>query len=211
MRSDEFAEAAQRFASRFKDRVGKDGNQSQKYVVQWLDEEPLAGVLQLERFSTASDRLSLPSHDVDDYLHTDKDDQEEQPPPPTVQILYHALVSRTYGIPVMYFRASSPTGPLTRAQTALVLGISPEDPVVDQDEHPYLQTPFFFVHPCLTAGFFAELRRDGCDLDGLLSRWLALVGPRCGLTWQSEQRRPDVSSPGGPYDMHKRTSGDIIE
>ncbi|XP_070194566.1 ubiquitin-like-conjugating enzyme ATG10 isoform X5 [Littorina saxatilis] len=51
---------------------------------------------------------------------------------------------------------------------------------ITQQEHPYLGTPFFTLHPCHTASLMSQVP-DATDTRYYLIKWLSSVGPVVGL------------------------------
>lgn len=106
---------------------------------------------------------------------------------------YHVLYSRSFRVPVLYFRASFLDGrPLTlediwegvhQCYRARVLQ-APWD-AITQQEHPILGQPFFVLHPCKTNEFMTPVLKNPQKINrniNYITTWLSVVGPVVGLT-----------------------------
>ncbi|KAJ3171838.1 E2-like conjugating enzyme atg10 [Geranomyces variabilis] len=102
----------------------------------------------------------------------------------------HAIYSKTWQCPVLYFSAwSANTGTpvsLDGLKNAVRDGLPDLDltartayhmPFIAQQDHPVLGTPFYSIHPCETAMLMAEMLSNTDAADGrYLLLWLSLVG-----------------------------------
>ncbi|XP_072462333.1 ubiquitin-like-conjugating enzyme ATG10 isoform X3 [Notamacropus eugenii] len=131
---------------------------------------------------------------VDDF-ELCSDDSEVAGPAAASEVIryeYHVLYSYSYGVPVLYFRASFLDGrPLTLKEIwdgvhqfykARLL----QEPwsTITQQEHPILGQPFFVLHPCKTNEFMTSLlENSGKDKrnTNYITLWLSIVGPVVGL------------------------------
>ncbi|KAM7527517.1 hypothetical protein LguiB_030927 [Lonicera macranthoides] len=118
---------------------------------------------------------------------------------------FHVVYSGSYRVPVLYFRAYCSDGqPLTLddiekdlpANSAKVLSES-KWTFVTQEEHPYLNRPWYTLHPCGTSEWMKLLlnttkKRDDDDsstlvaeggvvIEKYLAAWLSVVGQVFGL------------------------------
>ncbi|KAI7820683.1 autophagocytosis associated protein [Gamsiella multidivaricata] len=114
-------------------------------------------------------------------------------------VTYHIVFSPSYQVPVLYFNAYRPDGvaiPIEDIYRSLV----PEDwqssirdaglnGGISQQDHPILNGPFFYMHPCETVSLmetilsdqtFHESRRS--FLDSYITTWLSLTGQAVGVT-----------------------------
>ncbi|XP_020863451.1 ubiquitin-like-conjugating enzyme ATG10 isoform X1 [Phascolarctos cinereus] len=132
---------------------------------------------------------------AEDDLELFSDDSEVVGPAAASEVIryeYHVLYSYSYGVPVLYFRASFLDGrPLTLKEIwdgvhqfykAHLL----QEPwsTITQQEHPILGQPFFVLHPCKTNEFMTSLlensEKDNRNINYITS-WLSIVGPVVGL------------------------------
>ncbi|XP_072462337.1 ubiquitin-like-conjugating enzyme ATG10 isoform X5 [Notamacropus eugenii] len=132
---------------------------------------------------------------AEDDFELCSDDSEVAGPAAASEVIryeYHVLYSYSYGVPVLYFRASFLDGrPLTLKEIwdgvhqfykARLL----QEPwsTITQQEHPILGQPFFVLHPCKTNEFMTSLlENSGKDKrnTNYITLWLSIVGPVVGL------------------------------
>jgi len=112
---------------------------------------------------------------------------------------YHVVYSMSYSVPVIYFNMSLTTGKLLPVEQVWSIlqdelnsgrGTSPSvSSIISQQEHPILNVPYLFLHPCHTEALMKSLSsvssantNNSCepDLHYLLS-WLSIVGRVVGL------------------------------
>eukprot|EP00037_Helgoeca_nana_P027782 m.321587 g.321587 ORF g.321587 m.321587 type:complete len:135 (-) comp27594_c2_seq2:3924-4328(-) len=108
---------------------------------------------------------------------------------------YHVVYSQAYAVPVLYFSVTELDGTPISGDEAVwrhlpnhdenTLAQMREQTAVSQADHPALQRPFYFVHPCRTAEMLAATAVDGAatppaELNVVLS-WLSLTGREVGL------------------------------
>ncbi len=112
-----------------------------------------------------------------------------------INIEYNVVFSDSYSVPVMYFRLYSTSGELIwdpdLVQSVLTRMPSNEG-TFTQMPHPYLQTPFFQLHPCHTSKWMEILSKSDSESENAqnsvkrrnrsyLVSWLSFVGPVVGL------------------------------
>ncbi|XP_070194565.1 ubiquitin-like-conjugating enzyme ATG10 isoform X4 [Littorina saxatilis] len=105
-----------------------------------------------------------------------------------VRCQFHVLYSHSYSVPVLFFNICRPDG--KRLGLEEVWSRVPEEyqariqdhkwATITQQEHPYLGTPFFTLHPCHTASLMSQVP-DATDTRYYLIKWLSSVGPVVGL------------------------------
>ncbi|CAG8445848.1 14602_t:CDS:2 [Ambispora leptoticha] len=126
---------------------------------------------------------------------------------------YNILYSPTYKVPVLYFNAYNADGSILNLDQLYTTLIEPSrlndlrtagfNGGLSQQDHPTLQLPFFFLHPCETATLMRtialappsitnesesqEINNNVKEefagiipIDGYLRSWLSLVGPVVG-------------------------------
>eukprot|EP00035_Acanthoeca_spectabilis_P027703 m.467532 g.467532 ORF g.467532 m.467532 type:complete len:231 (+) comp26452_c0_seq1:124-816(+) len=109
---------------------------------------------------------------------------------------YHVVYSQAYAVPVLYFRVTEMDGTLINKNEAVwkylpgsggdTLEQMQKHMAVSQADHPALQLPFFFVHPCRTSEAMAATSVDHQqtavppEFNYVLS-YLSLVGREVGL------------------------------
>lgn len=118
-----------------------------------------------------------------------------------LSVSYHIVFSPSYQVPVLYFNAYKPNGqaiPLEDIYESLV----PEDwrssirdsglsGGISQQDHPILNVPFFYMHPCETVSLMETiLGRQTMDspesfLSSYIASWLSLTGQAIGITLPS--------------------------
>jgi ubiquitin-like-conjugating enzyme ATG10 len=100
---------------------------------------------------------------------------------------YHVVYSVSYSVPVLYFNLWS------ECDTAAAAAVIPRSRIpggglstkalLSQGEHPVLGTPFWFLHPCGTAAFMAELFAAGAKRDRYLATWLSWASQLIGASF----------------------------
>ncbi|GAB4859019.1 E2-like conjugating enzyme atg10 [Ancistrocladus abbreviatus] len=109
---------------------------------------------------------------------------------------YHIVYSSSYRVPVMYFRGYSSDGqPLLMddiekdlpANSAEVL-LESKWTFITEQEHPYLNRPWYVLHPCGTNEFMrllfqsdASSPEDRATAERYLISWISVVGQVVGL------------------------------
>jgi len=126
-------------------------------------------------------------------LCTDTDDEAalSLPMADTVTAEYHVLYSPTYRVPVLYFNAYYADGsPLPRTELeqhvfssihvdALKKSSLIHQGAISQHDHPLLNLPFYFIHPCDTASLMAQLHMP--EATSYIASWISFFGPPVGL------------------------------
>ena len=124
-----------------------------------------------------------------------------------IHIEYHILYSTSYQVPVLYFKPSYYHGTIREYAWIIINAfIPPSDgsplslddiyehivpfdyhqqlkqhvyvPCISQADHPLINTPFWYIHPCETAKLMTIISPEVKDY---VQSWLSLVGPviRC--------------------------------
>ncbi|GAV76526.1 Autophagy_act_C domain-containing protein [Cephalotus follicularis] len=109
---------------------------------------------------------------------------------------FHIVYNASYRVPVLYFRAYCSDG-----QPLLLDEIEKDLPAcsakllleskwtfISQEEHPYLNRPWYKVHPCGTSEWMKLLAlgdavqaKNGVSIEQYLVSWLSVVGQVVGL------------------------------
>ncbi|KAK7099890.1 hypothetical protein V1264_022933 [Littorina saxatilis] len=161
-----------------------------------------AAEVYMEKVTLVKDRCSpvteiaTKEESVDVHLEDDTDMEDADPsciqPSPDqssfVRCQFHVLYSHSYSVPVLFFNICRPDG--KRLGLEEVWSRVPEEyqariqdhkwATITQQEHPYLGTPFFTLHPCHTASLMSQVP-DATDTRYYLIKWLSSVGPVVGL------------------------------
>ncbi|KAJ4730374.1 ubiquitin-like-conjugating enzyme ATG10 [Melia azedarach] len=114
---------------------------------------------------------------------------------------FHVVYSASYRVPVLYFRAYCSSGqPLALDEiekdlpscSAKVL-LESKWTFITQEEHPYLNRPWYKLHPCGTSEwmkllFLGDTRhtKSGVKFEQYLVSWFSVVGQVVGLRIPSE-------------------------
>ncbi|CAO3682212.1 unnamed protein product [Rhizopus microsporus] len=106
-----------------------------------------------------------------------------------IHIEYHILYSTSYQVPVLYFKPSYYHDGSPLSLDDIYEHIVPFDyhqqlkqhvyvPCISQADHPLINTPFWYIHPCETAKLMTIISPEVKDY---VQSWLSLVGPviRC--------------------------------
>ena len=102
-----------------------------------------------------------------------------------IQWDFSIIYSEAYRAPVLYFRVQTLEGsPCGRSK---VLDLLPKQAIIDswdfvsQEEHPFLGSPYFFLHPCQTNSRLS-LVMMGSDGENIciLWTWMSMVLPAIG-------------------------------
>eukprot|EP00111_Clytia_hemisphaerica_P018630 TCONS_00055077-protein len=101
-----------------------------------------------------------------------------------IKMEHHVVYSDNYSVPVLYFNGSYQDGrPITLQE---VWNSIPEHyqhamrdkwSFITQQEHPYLQRPFFQVHPCHTETMLKTLLPEKSKCENTLLMWLSAIAP----------------------------------
>ncbi|KAI9292737.1 hypothetical protein K502DRAFT_68543 [Neoconidiobolus thromboides FSU 785] len=114
---------------------------------------------------------------------------------PWLRFDYHILYSTSYQVPIFYFKAySQASQPLTLSE--LYLHLTPHDHLekiklasfqggLSQQDHPILNIPYFYIHPCHTKDLLSILDEKKVTLTTYIASWLSLIAPPLGLTISS--------------------------
>jgi hypothetical protein len=109
------------------------------------------------------------------------------PPNKLLTFRYDVLYSVSHSVPVLYFLISDQTGrSLTLEELWGVYPVSETGKmwdVVTQQDHPVLNVPFFFVHPCHNWKLLVDCNTDKTQMSSVkyLISWLSIVGNSFGL------------------------------
>ncbi|CAN4086104.1 unnamed protein product [Withania somnifera] len=110
---------------------------------------------------------------------------------------FHVVYSPSFRVPVLYFRAYCSDGELAAiedlekdfpAYTAQELAIS-KWTFITQEEHPYLNRPWYILHPCGTSDWMKLLfsnepsvvSQGGVAFEKYLTSWFSVVSPIVGF------------------------------
>ncbi|XP_062081366.1 ubiquitin-like-conjugating enzyme ATG10 [Humulus lupulus] len=109
---------------------------------------------------------------------------------------FHIVYSASYRVPVLYFRAYLTDGqPLELDEIEKDLPSSSAKVLVEskwtfitQEEHPYLNRPWYKLHPCGTSEWMkllfqsdTSLAKHGVSIELYLFSWLSVVGQVFGI------------------------------
>ncbi|XP_042754044.1 ubiquitin-like-conjugating enzyme ATG10 isoform X1 [Lactuca sativa] len=102
---------------------------------------------------------------------------------------FHVVYSSSYRVPVLYFHAQTSDGqPLNVGEIEKNLPTKSSDVLMDskwtfitQQEHPYLNRPWYMLHPCGTSEWMKLLLADHNSTDRYLVSWFTVVGQVFGL------------------------------
>ncbi|XP_038896258.1 ubiquitin-like-conjugating enzyme ATG10 isoform X3 [Benincasa hispida] len=110
---------------------------------------------------------------------------------------FHIIHSASYSVPVLYFRAYCCDGqPLMFEEIKKDLPSQSADTLLNskwtfitQEEHPYLNRPWFKLHPCGTSEWMkllflssdASLFKNEIAIERYVASWLSVVGQVVGL------------------------------
>lgn len=113
----------------------------------------------------------------------------------SVHMDYHVVHSMSYQVPILYFNATYSNGqalPLADIWHLLSSEFVSEDAnrwgLVTQQEHPYLGTPFYHIHPCHTAIVMGRAMQStsAASSANYLITWLSTFAPVIGLNFPIE-------------------------
>ncbi|KAI9821569.1 MAG: hypothetical protein M1832_003243 [Thelocarpon impressellum] len=166
----------------------------------------LIRIAEVGHSTSSSNEAGTDSDHCDDEIESDGDaealDRQE----------YHVLLSPTYRVPVLYFSLGNlPLREPLSLDTAYELLVPPQYKEglgtvgvlggISMGDHPLLDTPAFFIHPCNTADAMRELG-DGRDVNlfQYLMLWIGLVGSGVGFHMPTElvmdRGNDDTPTPG---------------
>ncbi|KAK3031840.1 hypothetical protein RJ639_035977 [Escallonia herrerae] len=109
---------------------------------------------------------------------------------------FHVVYNSSYRVPVLYFRAYCSDGqPLTLSDIKEELPASSMKMLkeckwtfITEEEHPYLNRPWYTLHPCGTSEWMkllfandALVAKDGVVAEQYLVSWFSVVGQVVGL------------------------------
>ncbi|XP_020107550.1 ubiquitin-like-conjugating enzyme ATG10 [Ananas comosus] len=107
---------------------------------------------------------------------------------------FHIVYSYSYRVPILYFRGYRSDGhPLSLDE--IVMDLPPHSSntlkeskwtFLTQEEHPYLNRPWYMLHPCGISDWMKLLLVDGVSNEGsktpqYLPAWLSVIGQAVGL------------------------------
>lgn len=101
-----------------------------------------------------------------------------------INMQYHVMYDESYQVPVLYFSATSSTGRLIKPGDLRAMLDIPQEQAdgISQKDHPLLDTPFYYIHPCHTSKMMQDLGAGSQNSDGnSLLTFLSSVGPVAGL------------------------------
>ncbi|XP_059659983.1 ubiquitin-like-conjugating enzyme ATG10 isoform X2 [Cornus florida] len=109
---------------------------------------------------------------------------------------FHIVYSTSYRVPVLYFRAYCSDGqPLVLDDFEKDLPANSVKAITEskwtfitQEEHPYLNRPWYTLHPCGTSEWIkllltaeASMAKGACAIEKYLVSWFSVVGQVIGL------------------------------
>ena len=98
-------------------------------------------------------------------------------------IEYHVIHDPSYQVPVLYFSATYSCGRLLKPTECHALLHIPLDTdntaVISQRDHPVLDCPYYYVHPCQTSGVMDRFSSAPNFI--YLLTFLSTIGPIVGL------------------------------
>ncbi|CAA7259688.1 unnamed protein product [Cyclocybe aegerita] len=132
-----------------------------------------------------------------DVLDVENDPATAHSARPALNVQEHILYSASFNVPAFYFNIHEPNGtplPLVDLVRTTLFKISPPEgsvttdfalilpsapfPLLSQGDHPTLDTPCWYFHPCESATavneFMAEVEQPDWDEETRLVRWLEL-------------------------------------
>ncbi|KAL4558493.1 hypothetical protein LXL04_036694 [Taraxacum kok-saghyz] len=102
---------------------------------------------------------------------------------------FHVVYSHSYRVPVLYFNAQTSDGqPLNQDEIEKSLPIKSSEMLMEskwtfitQQEHPYLNRPWYMLHPCGTSEWMKLLLVGHSSTNQYLISWFSVVGQVFGL------------------------------
>lgn len=102
---------------------------------------------------------------------------------------FHVVYSPSYRVPVLYFHAQTTDGqPLNQDEIKKKLPSKSIEVLMEskwtfitQQEHPYLNRPWYMLHPCGTSEWMKLLVAGHNSIDQYLVSWFSVVGQVFGL------------------------------
>ncbi|OAY63833.1 Ubiquitin-like-conjugating enzyme ATG10 [Ananas comosus] len=107
---------------------------------------------------------------------------------------FHIVYSYSYRVPILYFRGYRSDGhPLSLDEIVMDLPLHSSNTLKEskwtfltQEEHPYLNRPWYMLHPCGISDWMKLLLVDGVSNEGsktpqYLPAWLSVIGQAVGL------------------------------
>ncbi|KAF9135178.1 hypothetical protein BGX30_011644 [Mortierella sp. GBA39] len=115
-----------------------------------------------------------------------------------LSVNYHIVFSPSYQVPVLYFNAYRPDGPAISLEE-IYESLVPEEwrgairnaglnGGISQQDHPVLNTPYFYMHPCETVPLMETiLQNNGSTsgtpfLESYIVTWLSFTGQAIGVS-----------------------------
>ncbi|KAG9065807.1 E2-like conjugating enzyme atg10 [Linnemannia hyalina] len=115
-----------------------------------------------------------------------------------LSVNYHIVFSPSYQVPVLYFNAYRPDGPAISLEE-IYESLVPEEwrgavrdaglnGGISQQDHPVLNTPYFYMHPCETVPLMETiLQNNGSPsgtpfLENYIVTWLSFTGQAIGVS-----------------------------
>ncbi|KAJ3675360.1 hypothetical protein LUZ60_004402 [Juncus effusus] len=162
------------------------------------------GYLALEKMCVNSEKSNSSSSDDSNFEENISSSNEELSDEATLVEVYnydtyiydfHIVYSFSYRVPVLYFRAYQSDGNLlsldeikkSLPQNSLQILHESKWTFMTQEEHPYLKTSWYTLHPCGTSDWMRLLLCDhlcGGKIDLMLQylpAWLSVIGQAVGL------------------------------
>ncbi len=102
-----------------------------------------------------------------------------------VSVEYHLLYDHSYNVPTLFINATYLNGRIVKPEDLYtILNISKDQgDVLSQKDHPLLDTPFYYIHPCQTSKMMDNFTRERhtCNNYVYLLTFLSMIGPIAGL------------------------------
>ena len=99
-----------------------------------------------------------------------------------VLLKYHVIYDDSYQVPVLYFSVTYSSGKVVKPADLTAILKTPNKLVdaISQKDHPLLDTPYYFIHPCQTSRMMKNFCNKQLNFVYLLT-FLSSVGPVAGL------------------------------
>ncbi|KAF9916828.1 E2-like conjugating enzyme atg10 [Lobosporangium transversale] len=117
-----------------------------------------------------------------------------------LSVSYHIIFSPSYQVPVLYFNASHPDG-TSISLNEIYASLVPEEwrsniqnaglnGGISQQDHPILNVPFFYMHPCETVSLMDTVIQSHNNdpnvpqssfLENYIATWLSFTGQAIGV------------------------------
>ncbi|KAF9398830.1 E2-like conjugating enzyme atg10 [Podila epigama] len=117
-----------------------------------------------------------------------------------LSVSYHIVFSPSYQVPVLYFNAFTAGGAPLKLEEIYHALVPPEwretvrnsglNGGISQQDHPVLNVPYYYMHPCETVSLMETVLRANPDqlssqeafLNTYIATWLSFTGQAIGLS-----------------------------